>query len=98
MSQVFSELSGPEVPWNRTTVVALAVLGVLWALLMYSTWATWGELTADCGREMYVPAVLSEGKMLYRDVWFLNGPAAPYFNSVLFRLFGVNLNVLYWAG
>lgn len=98
LSQVFSELSGPEVPWNRTTVVALAVLGALWALLMYSTWATWGELTADCGREMYVPAVLSEGKMLYRDVWFLNGPAAPYFNSVLFRLFGVNLSVLYWAG
>jgi hypothetical protein len=98
LSQVFSELSGPEVSWNRTTVVALAVLGALWALLMYSTWATWGELTADCGREMYVPAVLFEGKMLYRDVWFLNGPAAPYFNSLLFRIFGINLNVLYWAG
>ncbi len=98
LSRVFSELSGPEVPWNRTTYITLGALGALWALLMYSTWATWGELTVDCGREMYVPAALAAGKMLYRDVWFLNGPAAPYFNSLLFRLFGVNLNVLYWAG
>ena len=65
---------------------------------MFSSWATWGNLTIDSGREMYVPAVLSEGKMLYRDVWYLYGPAAPYLNSFLFRLFGVRLNVLYWAG
>jgi hypothetical protein len=47
---------------------------------------------------MYVPTVLSEGKMLYRDVWFMYFPAAPYFNSYLFRLFGAHLNVLYLAG
>jgi hypothetical protein len=47
---------------------------------------------------MYVPKVLSEGKMLYRDVWSPYGPLAPYFNSFLFRVFGTQLNVLYWAG
>jgi hypothetical protein len=47
---------------------------------------------------MYVPTVLSEGKMLYRDVWFMYPPLAPYLNSFLFRLFGVHLNLLYWAG
>jgi hypothetical protein len=47
---------------------------------------------------MYLPSVLAEGKVLYRDVWFNFGPASPYFNSWLFRLFGVHLNVLYWAG
>jgi hypothetical protein len=45
-----------------------------------------------------VPALLSEGKILYRDVWFSYGPLAPYFNSYLFHLFGIHLNVLYWAG
>jgi hypothetical protein len=98
LSRAFFELSGSEVPWNRATFAALLGLGVLWGLLMYSSWATWGNLTIDCGREMYVPAVLSEGKMLYRDVWYLYGPAGPYVNSWLFRLFGVHLNVLYWAG
>lgn len=65
---------------------------------MYGTWETWGWLTADCGREMYVPTVLSEGKTLYRDIWYLYGPLAPYWNSFLFRIFGVHLSVLYWAG
>ena len=98
VSRAFTEGSDSEVSWNRTTCAALFCLGVLWALLVFSTWATWGNLTIDSGREMYVPAVLSEGKMLYRDVWYLYGPAAPYLNSFLFRLFGMRLNVLYWAG
>ncbi len=84
--------------WNLTTYVALLMLVVLWAVKVYSTWAAWGNLTIDSGHEMYIPALLAQGKVLYRDVWFPYGPAAPYFNSYLFRLFGVKLNVLYWAG
>jgi len=87
-----------KVPWNSTTYGALVVLVVLWATKVYTTWAAWGNLTIDSGHEMYVPALLAEGKMLYRDVWFLYGPVAPYFNSYLFRLLGMHLNVLYWAG
>jgi len=90
--------SGREVRWNSTTVVAFLTLILFWAYRMYSTWATWGNLSIDTGREMYVPSVLAQGKMLYRDVWFLYGPAAPYFNSYLFRIFGLRLEVLYWAG
>jgi hypothetical protein len=71
---------------------------VLWVVKIYTTWAAWGNLTIDSGHEMYVPALLAEGKTLYRDVWFMYGPAAPYFTSYLYRLFGVRLNVLYWAG
>src|SRR4029077_16181118 len=89
---------GPADKWNLTTGSALLLLVLLWAWKFYSTWAAWGNLTVDTGHEMYLPALLAEGKMLYRDVWFNFGPAAPYFNSYLFRLFGVNLNVLYWAG
>jgi len=74
------------------------MLVVLWAVKVYTTWAAWGDLTIDSGHEMYVPWMLAEGKMLYRDVWFLYTPGAPYINSCLFRLFGMHLNVLYWAG
>jgi len=89
---------GPTVAWNLTTYGALLMLVVLWALKVYTTWAAWGNLTIDSGHEMYIPALLVEGKLLYRDVWFMYGPAAPYFTSYLYRLFGVHLNVLYWAG
>ncbi len=84
--------------WNHRTCIALLLLTALWAVQAFVTWAAWGNLTIDSGHEMYIPALLAQGKVLYRDVWFPYGPAAPYFNSYLFRLFGVNLNVLYWAG
>jgi len=90
--------SFPGKDWRRIALLALATLAVLWGWRLYATWATWGNLTVDCGREMYVPAVLAEGKTLYRDVYYPYLPAAPYLNSVLFRAFGTNLNVLYWAG
>jgi hypothetical protein len=90
--------TAPANGWNLTTVTALILLVVVWAYQLYSTWAAWGNLTIDSGHEMYIPALLAEGKKLYRDVWFMYGPAAPYFNAYLFRLFGIHLNVLYWAG
>ena len=99
MERYFQELGAhPRAQWNLTTYGALASLVVIWAAWMYRTWAHWGSLTVDCGREMYVPWVLAERKMLYRDVWYLYGPAAPYFNSWLFRWFGAQLSTLYWAG
>jgi hypothetical protein len=101
VSKYFSsllEITAPDVTPAVGVGVAVSLLVALWAFQMYSTWATWGNLTIDSGHEMYVPALLAEGKLLYRDVWFMYGPAAPYFTSCLFRLFGVHLNVLYWAG
>jgi hypothetical protein len=95
----FSKLAaGPPAPWNALTVGGLVSLFIIWAAWFYGTWGYWGNLGADCGREMYVASVLAEGKTLYRDVWYYFGPAAPYFISFLFRLFGAHLNVLYWAG
>jgi hypothetical protein len=95
---LLSSLCGPPERWNRTTGSALLALVGFWAVKVHSTWAAWGSLTIDSGHEMYIPALLAEGKWLYRDVWFTYGPASVYLNSYLFRLFGVHLNVLYWAG
>jgi hypothetical protein len=92
------EPQAPPCLWNRTTYLALASLVVLWCAKVYLTWAAWGNLSIDSGHEMYVPALLAEGKLLYRDAWFPFGPASAYFNSYLFRIFGVHLEVLYWAG
>jgi len=88
----------PLSSWNRTAYLALLVLVAVWAVEVFGTWGAWGNLTIDSGHELYIPALLAQGKTLYRDVWFMYGPAAPYFTSYLFRLFGVHLNVLYWAG
>jgi hypothetical protein len=93
-----SSRQAPPTKWTRTTSYALLALLALWVALFWVTWGTWGSLTIDSGREMYVPMALLRGKMLYRDVFYLYGPLSPYFNSLLYRLFGVHLAVLYWAG
>lgn len=95
---LLDEATQPAAQWNRTTGIALLALLALWALKVYTTWAAWGNLTIDSGHEMYIPSLLAQGKQLYRDVWFMYGPASPYANALLFRIFGVHLNVLYWAG
>jgi hypothetical protein len=97
-SSPFLESEDHSKSWNPRTYVAVLLLTALWGVQVFVTWGAWGNLTIDSGHEMYIPALLAQGKVLYRDVWFPYGPAAPYFNSYLFRLFGMNLNVLYWAG
>src|ERR1700761_7097357 len=93
-----TEITQAEIPWDSTTYLALAALLLLWAVRMYTTYATWGNLSIDSGHEAYVPAVLARGKMLYRDVFWMYTPLAPYVNAALFRIFGIRLEVLYWAG
>jgi hypothetical protein len=78
--------------------ISIAALCCLWLGLVTFGWGRWGNVTIDSGREIYVPAVLAQGKTLYRDVWYLYSPGAPYFNSLLFRTFGININVAYVAG
>ena len=95
---IFTGMPAPRVLWGRSTYAALFSLIAIWGALLRATWAAWGDLTIDSGHEMYVPAMLAAGKMLYRDIWFMYPPAAPYFNGYLFHIFGVHLNVLYWAG
>lgn len=93
-----TEITQNGIPWDATTYLALAALILLWAVRMYTTYGTWGNLSIDSGHEAYVPAVLAQGKVLYRDVFWMYTPLAPYVNAALFRVFGIRLEVLYWAG
>lgn len=83
---------------SRYTVVGALLLGLVCATWVYWNWATWGDLSADAGREIYVSTVLKDGGTLYRDVWYPFGPVSPYVNAALFRLFGVHVFVPYAVG
>jgi hypothetical protein len=62
------------------------------------SWRKWGDVSVDTGRELDLPRRLAEGQLLYRDARFYYGPLAPYLNALLYRVFGVQLDVLVWAG
>ena len=71
-----------------------AVLAGVGAAMVWQSWGQWPDVLVDFGRELYVPWQLSEGKVLYRDVAWFNGPLSPYLNALWFRLFGVGLRTL----
>lgn len=74
---------------------------MLWGLLilvLISTFAHHGSLIVDCGREAYYSLQVLQGKILYKDIFNIYGPFSYMFNAFLFRIFGINLNILYLAG
>ena len=82
---------------SEDQVARIGLLLVLIALCAL-TRRKWGYLPIDSGREMYVPAAMSEGKRLYFDLTYPYGPLIPYWHAALFRLFGIHLGVLIGAG
>ena len=78
--------------------IAVAMIVAFWAVLFWLTWGTWGSVTIDCFRDPYIAEEINRGKTLYLDLWYPYSPGAPYWNALLFRLFGNHLNVIYWAG
>src|ERR1041384_3872602 len=73
-------------------------LAGVYLLLVVVSWKRWVNPIVDCGREMYVPWQIAEGKMLYRDLFWMYGPFVPYWHALLFKVFGFHLNVLYAVG
>jgi hypothetical protein len=80
------------------SLYAVLILVVLFAAMSVVSWHTWANPVIDSGREMNTPLRLLHGELLYSQVYYLYGPVAPYFNALLYKIFGIHLNVLYAAG
>ena len=62
--------------------------------LLTMSWRRSAHFLVDFGRELYVPWQLTEGKSLYLDLAYFNGPLSPHFNATLFQVFGVSITTL----
>lgn len=77
---------------------AILTVGASLAFLLHLSWLRWGDLIIDSGRELYVPAALAQGKVLYRDIFYIYGPFSPYFNALLYLLGGVHVRTAALGG
>jgi hypothetical protein len=93
-----SRLVTAETSQRNQDRMARALLMAVMAVLCGVTWSKWGSVVIDCGREMYVPAALNQGKRLYFDIWYPYGPLIPYWHALVFRIFGAHLWLLETAG
>ena len=75
--------------WGPFILISIAFIAMFgW------TWGRWVDVAEDLGRELYVPWQLAQGKVLYRDIAYFNGPLSPYFNALWFRVFGPGFWIL----
>ena len=73
----------------------------LWCILfvvIYLNFYRYGTLIIDSGREAYYPQEILNGKILYKDLFSIYAPFSYLFNAALFKIFGINLDVLRLAG
>jgi hypothetical protein len=95
---IAAEEARSRAPVNRWVIaIELSILAFIGAAMLAWTWRTWPSPATDFGRELYVPWQLTEGKVLYRDIAYFNGPLSPYLNAIVFRIGGVSLMSLVWA-
>ncbi|MEO6724457.1 MAG: glycosyltransferase family 39 protein, partial [Blastocatellia bacterium] len=83
---------------SRLATNPQSAIWVVFAAMLAVSWRRWTSPIADSGREMDLPLRLLNGELLYRDVHHLYPPFAPYFNTLLYYIFGSHLDVLHVAG
>jgi len=81
-SQRLARLGGPA-------LIAAAFVG-----LVARGWRRWPDVQIDFGHQLYIPWQLSEGQVLYSDIYYGLGPFSQYLNALWFELFGVSLTTL----
>ncbi|MBU2487965.1 MAG: glycosyltransferase family 39 protein [Proteobacteria bacterium] len=69
-------------------VFPLFAIGLSLVLLPAWSWMRWCDPFEDFGREIYIPWMLSHGKLLYQDISYYSGPLSPYVNALWFELAG----------
>lgn len=77
------------------------ILGLLAILLIgfIINYGRFGDIIVDCGREAFLPTIVfDKNYIMYKDIFNLYPPFAYQFNSILYKIFGENLNTLYVAG
>ena len=62
--------------------------------MAHISWQKWQDLIVDFGQQVYVPWQLSEGQILYQDIFYIYGPLSAYVHAFLFKIFGPGILVL----
>lgn len=71
---------------------------MLFGICSAFSWGNFGNLFYDNGREAYLPQLILESKILFKDIFGMYNPLSYQINAVLYAIFCKSFNVLYTAG
>lgn len=83
---------------NRKDIFSVFLLFIIFTVLAVFFSKYLGSILIDCGREAYFPEEMLKGKVLYKDIFNLFGPLSYQINTVFYKLFGISLDSLRFAG
>lgn len=83
---------------NYSEILSVFSLFIIFSFLVFKFWHNCGLIIIDCGREASFPEQILKGKILYKDIFNIFGPLSYFINAGLYKVFGINLNVLRMAG
>jgi hypothetical protein len=93
--------SSPEnqVQQNSTSqtlsgATVFGLLSLVFATLTWVSWRRWPDVIIDYGQQLYLAWRISEGDLLYRDLFYSYGPISAYLNGALFHFFDTGLLTL----
>ena len=81
-----------EIGWPAMLGTLVLLSSGLYFLIL--SWGKWADILIDFGRELYIPWQISEGKVLYRDIYFYYGPVSKYFYAFFFKFFPPSLTLV----
>lgn len=84
-----------EIYKKYSKILFPAILLFIYVIYTVFSWGRWGNCITDSFREIIIPQAILDGKVLYSDITCLYPPLAYYLNALLFKIFGVSLNILY---
>ena len=82
----------------KKDILAFSFVSGLFFIFLVICWGRFGDIIVDCGREAYLPQLILEGKVLYKEIFAMYNPLSYQINALLYLMFGASFNTLYFAG
>ena len=83
---------------KKYNIGELLLIFAVSAVLFFLFYGKQDVYLVDVSREAYLPWQVMKGQVLYKDIFNVYGPVGYQINALLYYIFGVNLNTLYFAG
>ncbi len=76
----------------------LLISEILILIVFCLFYGRFGDIMVDSFREAYIPEQMLNGSILYKDIFCIYPPLGYLINEFLYKIFGVNLYVIYFSG